>query len=409
MILDPIKREITLMPHIMKMERKGIRLDGTALKKDRDDYFNQMNELDEQIYVYLGREVDIDSSEDLANAIETRHPNAPFKKTDKTKKRSVSKDSLLQAIGAFPELLGPILERNAFATCLRTFIGPWLLQYETHGRLHMQWNQIRNYTETGARTGRLSSSPNLQNIPVEWEQLRSQLEKIHYKLKFELPSVRKYILADEGKILIGRDYSGQELRLLAHFSDGTLLRLLLEEPARDLHIGAANAAGLTRKEAKTLAFAVIYGAGIERISESLEITEYRAREIKSAYLRALPEIKRFTESVQATAHRHALVETLGGRNYRVELASFAYRLVNYKIQGSAADQTKQAMIDFCESADEDEDLLLSVHDQLVIQAPIAGQDMAAAKLEKAMNGSFQEVLKYQIVSDESRGENFAQL
>ena len=321
-------------------------------------------------------------------------------------------------IGAIndPLLLGHLLVRGSIATCVRTFFQPWLTQAKSHGRLFMQWNQVRNYSDTGARTGRISSSPNLQNVPVEWEGLRAQLDKIGYSLPFDLPSMRKYIVPDEGQILIGRDYSAQEMKLLAHFTAGGMLRSLQADPTKDVHMIAADIAGITRKVAKTLGFAVLYGAGAARVAESLDVSVNEAYNIRTKYLTALPEIKEFQQGLNKLGKSRSYTETIGGRHYYVQkpavvngtFRTFEYKLANYKIQGSAADQTKQAMIEYARTTKHGQ-LLLTVHDQLVIQCPVEYQDEEAALLERAMNTSFQDILQYKITSDESRGYDFAAL
>jgi len=413
----PANLEIRLMPHIFAMEERGINLDGPSLKRDIDKYFMMLDGLEERIYDKLRCRVDLDSNEDLADALERAGKATKFKETPKGR-RSVAKDSLMGAIDD-KEILGHLLVRGAITTCLRTFLQPWYKQYNDYGRLYMQWNQIRNYTDTGARTGRLSSSPNLQNIPVTWEGLKQQLDSKEYKLEdydLDLPTVRQYIIPDPGKILIGRDYSGQELRLLAHFVKGKLLQALKDEPETDLHASAAKLAGISRREAKTLAFAVIYGAGVQRICESLHTSFGEAQSIKSRYLEALPEIKAFTKLVQAEAAAKIPTKTLNGRWYFPQPAvlvggrmkSFEYRMVNYKIQGSAAEQTKQAMINYCETTTNGE-LLLSVHDQLVAQVDYVHAASEWDVLENAMNSSFQEQLDYKVVSDGSAGWNFSRM
>ena len=412
---EAYQREMKLMPHILRMEQKGINLDGPKLKEDTDAFWGRLDELDEAICSIVGRTVDVDSGAQLADAIEHAGLSKGFATTP-TGLRSTAKESLVNAIDN-PILLGHLLVRGSIATCLRTFMQPWLVQYEKHGRLYMKWNQIRNYSDTGARTGRLSSSPNLQNVPVEWEGLKKQLTKLEYPLDDNtLPQVRKYLIPDPGMVFVGRDYSGQELRLLAHFTQGKLLEALKADPYADLHQIAAQLAGISRREAKTLAFAILYGAGVGRISESLEMTVTEATRVKNGYLAALPEIKEFTRSIQSGGRVGVAVKTLGGREYYPQkptlikgvFKSFEYKLVNYLIQGSAADQTKQAMIDFAENTSTGE-LVLSVHDQLVIQCPINDVDIEAMELDIAMNGSFQERLRYQVISEEDRGYNFAEL
>jgi DNA polymerase I len=414
-MIEAYKRELRLMPHILRMEQRGINLDGPTLAVDTDNYWAKLDELDESICEIVGRQVDVDSGRELADAIEAAGLSKGFATTP-TGLRSTAKESLIGAIDN-PTLLGHLLVRGSIATCLRTFMQPWLVQYNENGRLFMKWNQIRNYTDTGARTGRISSSPNLQNIPVEWEGLKAQLDKIGYAFDDKtLPQVRKYIVPDPGMIFVGRDYSAQEMKLLAHFTNGALLKALQDDPSKDIHLIAAGIAGITRKVAKTLGFAVLYGAGVGRVAETLGIDVGEAKRIKDRYLEALPEIKTFQQELNKIGKTRNYTETLGGRRYYAQkpsvvkgvFKSFEYKLPNYKIQGSAADQTKEAMIRYAESTEYGR-LVLSVHDQLVIQCPIENLSIERKHLEYAVNGSFQDVLKYEVRSDESIAFNFAEL
>lgn len=414
-MLTAYQNEMKLMPHILAMEQRGVCLDAAKLAVDTDYYFDKLDELDGQICEAVGKQVDVDSNAALADAIEAAGLSKGFAQTP-TGKRSTAKDSLIDAISD-PTLLGRLLVRGSIATCLRTFMQPWLIQANDHGKLFIRWNQIRNYTDTGARTGRLSSSPNLQNIPVTWEQLRGQLESIGYALEFELPNVRQYIVPRDGYVFVGRDYSAQEMKLLAHFTDGALLEALRADPKKDVHMIAADIAGITRKVAKTLGFAVLYGAGVGRIAETLGITVTEATIIKRKYLAALPEIKVFQDKLSKAGRTGNFVTTLGGRQYYVQapavvngvMRSFEYKLTNYMIQGSAADQTKEAMRYFAEkSAGEIGEIVLSVHDQLVVQVPRDNLDAGRALLKQAINGSYQEILKYTVTSDEAIGNNFAE-
>lgn len=404
------ENEMALMPHILGMERRGVHLDVMKLNKDVNYYFQKLEELDDQICQTVGRTVDVDSNAALADAIEAAGLSKGFAATP-TGKRSTAKDSLIGAVGD-PTLLGRLLVRGSIATCLRTFMHPWLLQANNHGKLFIKWNQIRNYTDTGARTSRLSSSPNLQNVPVTWEQLKAQLASIGYELEFPLPNVRQYIVPAPGMIFIGRDYSAQEMKLLAHFTKGILLKMLQERPGEDVHMIAANIAGITRKMAKTMAFAIIYGAGQARIAESLNIDFGEAGRIKKKYLEALPEIKQFTKKLVEDGKQNKALRTLGGRQYLPQpgamvagvFRTFEYKLANYKIQGSAADQTKEAMLNYSKTGTGE--LVLSVHDQLVTQVPIDFLESGRALLKLAMNGAYQDILEYPVTSDESIGMNF---
>ena len=411
-VQQPYRREMALMPHIYKMEKRGVRVDITKLHTDIQHYMQVLNWLDASIKSIVG-EVDIDSGEALADAIEAKGlAGKGFALTEKGN-RSVAKDSIIEAISD-PTLLGHILCRRAIATTVRTFLMPWYEQAKVTGRMYVRWNQVRNYSDTGARTGRISSSPNLQAIPVEWEGLKAQLTKLEYETAFALPSVRSYIIPDDGNIFVARDYSAQELRLLAHFAGGGLLSVLQKEPEADVHMIAANIAQITRKVAKTLGFAVLYGAGVAKIAESLGVSVAEATAIKAQYLKALPEIKEMQRELTRRGDSGSYLTTLGGRRYYAEtpkvvngrLQTYSFKLTNYLIQGSAADQSKQALIDYAANTKHGQ-IVLSVHDEIVIECPIEHQDEEAALLAQAMNGSFQNILDYEIISTEARGPNFA--
>ena len=411
-VQQPYRREMALMPHIYKMEKRGVRVDITKLHTDIQHYMQVLNWLDASIKSIVG-EVDIDSGEALADAIEAKGlAGKGFALTEKGN-RSVAKDSIIEAISD-PTLLGHILCRRAIATTVRTFLMPWYEQAKVSGRMYVRWNQVRNYSDTGARTGRISSSPNLQAIPVEWEGLKAQLAKLEYETAFALPSVRSYIIPDDGNIFVARDYSAQELRLLAHFAGGGLLSVLQKEPEADVHMIAANIAQITRKVAKTLGFAVLYGAGVAKIAESLGVSVAEATAIKAQYLKALPEIKEMQRELTRRGDSGSYLTTLGGRRYYAEtpkvingkLQTYSFKLTNYLIQGSAADQSKQALIDYAANTKHGQ-IVLSVHDEIVIECPIEHQDEEAALLAQAMNGSFQDILDYEIISTEARGPKFA--
>lgn len=410
-------REQRLMPVIYEMEKRGVAVDGPTLATDTDAYYMAMENLDDKIRDILGPTADPDNDASLADLIESKCLSEQGFLQTPTGRRSVAKESLIGAVGD-KTLLGHLLVRNSLATCLRTFMSPWLIQWKAHGRLYLRWNQVRNYTDTGARTGRISSSPNLQNIPVEWEKLIAQCKAIGYHIEEHLglpmPQVRKYIIPDAGKVFIGRDYSAQEMKLLAHFTDGALLRELNKNPGMDIHKIAATLASITRPHAKTLGFAILYGAGVGRVAETLGTSVAHANSIKTQYLTALPEIKKFQKELSDIGKANSFTTTLGGRQYfcqapavvKGKIRTFEYKLPNYKIQGSAADQTKQAMIDYSDITESGE-LILTVHDQLVAQVPIADALREQELLKISVNGSFQSVLKYEVRSDAGWGWNFA--
>jgi DNA polymerase I-like protein with 3'-5' exonuclease and polymerase domains len=152
------------------------------------------------------------------------------------------------------------------------------------------------------------------------------------------------------------------------------------------------------------------------VAETLNTSVGHAASIKSTYLAALPEIKDFQKELSEIGRSNRFTTTLGGRQYYVQtpavvqgkIRTFEYKLPNYKIQGSAADQSKKAMIDFYKTTKTGQ-IILTVHDQLVIQCPIDFLELERETLRKSVNGSFQSVLKYEVRSDEAVAYNFAEL
>lgn len=416
--MTPYEREMRLMPYIEDMSRRGVRVDLDALEADIRFYQDKFHYMDERIQEILGQRVDVDKKKDLLECIlfVDLADTEKLHRTAKTGKYSASQASLFDAV-QHPELLGLLMTRAATATCLRTFMMPWYNAAKfQEGRIYIKWNQFRNYTDTGARTGRMSSSPNLQNVPTDWSKLKGRLDALDWHPDWDMPVIRKYIIPAEGNVFISRDYSAQEMRLLAHFTGGRLLEELQANPEEDVHMIAANIANISRKVAKTLGFAVLYGAGGGRIAETLGCTVSAAYGIRRDYYAALPEIRQFQNELTNMAKRGEPITTIAGRQYYCEdpkvingcVKTFEYKLSNYKIQGSAADQTKEAMHHFATHCKFGE-LRLQVHDQLVVEVPESEVETARKVLEEAVNGAFQETLQYQVISDEAIGHNFAEL
>lgn len=278
--------------------------------------------------------------------------------------------------------------RGALETCLQTFMRPWLVKSSNDGRLHPNWNQVKQARNDkfskGAKTGRLSSDdPNFQNVPTEFT------DKFGVPLAYPdglvpLPMLREYCLPDEGFLWLKRDYSSQELRILAHFEDGTLAEAYRGNPDLDVHKMAVvlieNLIGITyaRKDIKITGFSLIYGTGVTGLSGQLGQSYDDAARIKSAYLAALPGVNDLMRDVKRRGERGDSIRTWGGRIYFAEsskeingqIRSFAYRLLNYLIQGSAADQTKEAICQWHRTRNWRSQFLATVHDEINIQAPI---------------------------------------
>jgi nucleotide-binding universal stress UspA family protein len=174
------------------------------------------------------------------------------------------------------------------------------------GTIHTNWNQVRQSNSggnNGTRTGRPSTTdPNFLNLSKTWyDKNDGYSHPKHMRSLIELPLVRKYILPDPGHVFCHRDYSQQELRLLAHFEDHDLLKAYNENPRMDVHEFVAQAIfdilglHIERRAAKAVNFGMLYGMGLGALSESMDTDVQTAKRIKAAQLSALPGLRQLQD------------------------------------------------------------------------------------------------------------------
>jgi DNA polymerase-1 len=390
-LLTPYQRELKLVPVLAEAERVGVRLDTGRLEADCQFYLGEFDKVAQRIFASLGREFDLDKPAELVRALIDSGAAESLPLTP-TGRPSTAKQALDGSIKD-PELKKLIRYRSALKTLLGTFMGPWL-ELSNHDRhLHPSWNSVRG-DMYGTRTGRLSCShPNLQNVPTEFDGL--DIDGLAL-----LPFMRRYILPDEGHILVAADYNGQEMRLLAHFAEGLAAEIYRNDPRADFHQIARDilheVAGLDlkRKLVKIVGFSLIYGSGANALSELLGLPKNEAVEIRNHYLRSIPGLDKFLDDVSSRSG----VKTWGGRwipkeqsRYNTQTGrhmDFGYKLANHLIQGSAADQTKQSIIDFHNVKSGDSRFLMTVHDENVISVLAEPEAIKreVGKLKDSMEG-----------------------
>jgi len=392
--------EMRLIPILLKMEREGLHVDTEKLSLDVQRYGRVLESLDARICKRLKtKNLNIDSNEDLAEAVDKAGKAKDWVLTP-IGKRSTSKENLKLAL-TDATLLALLEYRGTLATCLNTFMRKWLpMAEESGGRIYTQWNSTKQPEGGGTRTGRLSSSNpcNLQTLFASETLAKAEKGVAVLKLKLPaLPRVRRYVIAEHKRILVGADFAQQEPRSLAHFEDDVLARGYRQTPDMDVYIYAMEVmqkiagVSLDRKKVKVILLAVIYGLGLTQLAEKLGCTYAEATSFKGAFLSAFPGIKEIMADLKSRGKSGCSVRTWGGRVYFAEpprivkgqLREFSYKLLNILCQGTAADMTKQAMLRFSERAEE-EKLLLQVHDELLISAPEKGREKAIKLLKWAM-------------------------
>lgn len=379
-------RELKLQPILMEATRRGIRVDVNRLAENIEQYETCMIRSDHWLRQHLkAPNLNVDSNAELADALDRAGLASGWPLTP-TGKRSTSKEALKAAVHC-QETLGVLAYRNSLQTCITTFMRPWYEQARVGGRCHPSWNQVRG-AEYGTRTGRLSSSkPNFQNVPNEFDVVTPDG-------LLDLPMLRNYLLPEEGMTWVKRDYSQQELRVLAHFEDGALLRAYQENPHMDVHEYAAGLIlrytghSFKRKQTKIVSFTLVYGGGIPALSAKLGSSAAEAGILKESYLASMPDVKALMNDVKSRGRAKQPVRTTGGRLVYAEKTKDgrdqSYKLLNHLIQGSSADITKQSIINWHELRGEDDMFLATVHDENNICCPIGEERRALKELGEAM-------------------------
>ncbi len=399
-MLDAYAREMRMLPVILRMERHGVRVNVSKLKKDITLYEKELARLDRWLRKKLkSKDVNLDAPQQVAQAlVDAKLADPAVMGITKTGKLAANKLALKLGI-TDPQVYAALRWRGAVGTCLKTFLRPWYAQAKKGGRIYIQWNATRRESSGGARTGRLSSSPNLQNVPKVFKPLFREhgggqaLPRVPLRGLPDVPKVRGYVLADKGHVLIDRDFSSQELRVLGFYEDDDIAAAFAKTPKLDLHKKVADDLNITRTAAKTINFAILYGVGNGHLAEMLDVSVPVAKAIKLRYFDNYPSVRDLIDDLKDLAKEGKPLKTWGGRQYYCEkptfkngrLWDFSYKLLNYLIQGSSADLTKEAMIAFHEGCGENEWLLASVHDELLASVPKATWKKSMARMRRIMS------------------------
>ena len=283
-------------------------------------------------------------------------------------------------------LVEDILQYRACQKLNSTYVEGLLKVIGEDGRIHTRFNQ------TEARTGRLSSdNPNLQNIPIRTE-MGSKL--------------RAYFVAKPGCVLVDADYSQIELRILAHVTGDAHMQEAFLSGA-DIHRSTAakiynirpeDVTPRLRSSAKAINFGIMYGKGAYSLSKDIGVSVKEAETFLQTYLATFPNIDGYMEKTIADARQCGYVSTLFGRrralpelnsnNHNIR-ASGERMARNTPIQGTAADVIKLAMVRVwrrLRNEKMESRLILTVHDELIVEAPEAEAEKAAQILREEMEG-----------------------
>lgn len=375
--------EEPLIHTLAVMEMNGFTVDTDRLMTMKSELSRQADALEEAIYDDAGETFNINSPKQLGVILFEKLQLPVIKKT----KTGYSTDSsVLDALRDKHPMIDKILHFRALKKLISTYLDGLepLIVPET-GRIYTHFNQMVT------STGRLSSSdPNLQNIPIRTEQGRK---------------IRSLFVPGEGyDYIVSGDYSQIELRLLAHLSqDPTMIDGF--KKGQDIHRRTASEVfGIPldevtpeeRSHAKAVNFGIIYGISDFGLARNISISRQKAKEYIDSYFARYNTVHDYMNGLIASAKESGMAVTMFGRRRALPeinsknftRRSFAERTaMNTPIQGSAADIIKLAMNavqDELEKRHLKSQLLVQVHDELVLEVPAGEKDEVEQLLKDTM-------------------------
>jgi len=393
---DVASMELQLIPMMLAMRRRGVRVDVDAAEELRGVVQTSIDDGMAQLSAMAGRPINPKSPIDMGALLDKL--GITYSMTPKSGKPSITKAYLAGLDHPVARIVEDIRKHR---TILDTFIDGHILGSQLGGRIHCEFHQMRRGAD-GTRSGRFSSaSPNLQNIPARDPVLT--------------PLIRGLFLPEEGEEWYSDDWSQIEYRWLAHYAIGpgseAVRRKYKEDPETDFHAMAADIVlaktgkTLGRKPTKNLNFGLVYGMGLAETAMSMNISLETARELQSAYFEACPFVKATFDRAAQLAGARGWIRTIMGRKRRfpqwearrwadrdacgishsrdemlrrvAQIGSAGvqragtHKALNSVLQGSAADAMKKAMVDIWEAGvcDVLGAPLLTVHDELCWSIP----------------------------------------
>ena len=377
--------EMPLSRVLADMERTGFKLDREGLAAFSASLDERLNKRRENIYAYAGGEFNINSTKQLAVVL---FETLGLPAGRKTKSGYSTDAETLEHLRPYHPIIDELLEYRQVAKLKSTYTDALLEVTDENGRLHT------NFKQAFTLTGRLSSAePNLQNIPIRTEEGRE---------------LRRFFTAEnEDYVLVDADYSQIELRLMAAMSgDENMIETYRE--GKDIHTSTAaqvfgvpeeEVTGELRKKAKAVNFGIIYGISDFSLAGDIHVSRKQAGEYIRSYFARFPKIKEYLDGAIASAREKGYSETLYGRRRYIpeltakkkNLQSFGERVaMNAPIQGTAADIIKIAMVRVAARLEKEcpaAHLVLQVHDELIVEAPIKERERVQTLLCEEMKAA----------------------
>jgi len=373
--------ELPLCRVLYRMENRGILIDRQQLEQFGERLSRRIEDCEALIYGYSEEKFNINSTKQLGELLFDKLGLPPVKKT---KTGYSTNADVLEKLKSKHPIIPAIMDYRMLTKLKSTYADGLIKEIREDGRIHTTFQNLVT------ATGRLSSTePNLQNIPV-----RTDLGA----------EIRKMFVPGEGCVLVDADYSQIELRVLAHIAEDAVMQSSFVN-GTDIHTAtAAQVFGvemdavtpLQRRHAKAVNFGIVYGISEFSLAEDIGVSRYEARAYIDNYLANYQGVRKYMKQVVEDARNIGYTETLfGRRRYIPELKSSNFNVrsgaeriaLNTPIQGTAADLIKLAMIRVEQALNDhfpEAQLLLQVHDELIVECPEAIAPQVAELISREM-------------------------
>ena len=373
--------ELPLCHVLYRMEKAGVAIDRDQLEQFGQMLAQRISDCETLIYSYSDGIFNINSTKQLGELLFDKLGLPPVKKT---KTGYSTNAEVLEKLKDKHPIIPAIMDYRMLTKLKSTYADGLMKVIGQDGRIRTTFQNLVT------ATGRLSSTePNLQNIPV-----RNDLGA----------EIRKMFVPKTGHVLVDADYSQIELRVLAHIAQDDTMQAAFKN-GLDIHtvtasqvfgVSAEEVTALMRRHAKAVNFGIVYGISEFSLSEDIGVSRWEAKDYIDSYLAKYPGVRDYMKNVVAKARETGYTATLYGRKrYIPELSSSNFNIrsgaeriaLNTPIQGTAADLIKLAMIRVDKALQDqfpEAQLILQVHDELIVECPEAIAEEVAALVSREM-------------------------
>ena len=396
--------DLPLIPILFKMEKKGMLIDKDYFEDLKLEYAEEVSRKEREIQLMAGVDFNVNSPVQLSEVLFDKL-QLPAKGIKKTSRGYSTGAKELEKLKDEHPIIVKLMEYRETAKLLSTYVLPMLELADASNRIHT------TFTQNVTATGRLSSlNPNLQNIPVRTEEGKR---------------IRGGFVADAGKVLVSADYSQFELRLAAAMSDekdlindfNSGIDIHTKTAAEAFHVPFDQVTKKQRRAAKVINFGVLYGMSAKGLADAADMSIPEAKVFIDKYFELRSAIKAKLAEYLKQAREEGYVETMFGRRRPtpdVKSSNFLIRTAaeraaqNMPIQGTEADLMKRAMIRVDAALPKGAELVMQVHDSLIVECDAGLADEVSEVLKREMMGVAPE-LSVQLAVEVTVGENWGDL